>query len=64
MCLMCFEIMKGRMTIQEGRKALSELVKTTEKEEDLAHYLELAKLSDEEFQKLAQEVGSKMMVRK
>ena len=51
MCIMCVEIFKGRMTIREGRTALTELVATTADEEKLAHYRELERLSDEDFQK-------------
>ena len=49
MCIMCLEIMKGRMTIREGRKALTELVATTEEEEMLEHYKELDQANDEEM---------------
>ena len=49
MCLMCLEILKERMTIQEGRTALRELIDTTKNPEELAHYRELAQLDDESF---------------
>ena len=51
MCIMCVEIFKGRMTINEGRTALRELLSTTENEKELAHYKELNRMTDEEFQK-------------
>ena len=49
MCIMCLEIFKGRMTIKEGRKALTELVATTEEAELLEHYKELEEADDEEM---------------
>ncbi|MBT3981125.1 MAG: hypothetical protein HOE90_07210 [Bacteriovoracaceae bacterium] len=49
MCIMCMEILKGRMNIKEARHALKELVATTDKKEELEHYLELSKISDEDF---------------
>jgi len=49
MCIMCLEILKGRMTVREGRKALTELVETTQEEELLKHYKELDEASDEEM---------------
>jgi hypothetical protein len=49
MCMMCVEIAKNRMTIKEGRKALRELLSTETKREQLEHYQELNRLSDEEF---------------
>jgi len=55
MCLMCVEIFKGRMTITEGRSALTELVATTIDPKELAHYRELESLSDEDFLEKAKE---------
>ena len=55
MCIMCLEILKGRMTIIEGRKALTELVATTKDEKMLAHYKELASSDDEEMKKIISE---------
>lgn len=55
MCIMCVEIFKGRMTIAEGRKALPELLSTTEDEKLLAHYRELDQASDDEMQQLIAE---------
>jgi len=49
MCIMCLEIFKGRMTIKEGRKALTELVATTKEAELLEHYKELEEADDEEM---------------
>lgn len=49
MCIMCLEILKGRMTISEGRKALTELVETTEEADLLNHYKELDQASDEKM---------------
>jgi len=37
------------MTVREGRKALTELVETTQEEELLKHYKELDEASDEEM---------------
>jgi hypothetical protein len=52
MCIMCLEILKGRMTLREGRKALTELVATTEEEELLEHYRELERADDKEMQEI------------
>ena len=52
---MCLEISKNRMTIREARSALTELIATTEKEEDLKHYKELSEASDEELFELAKQ---------
>jgi hypothetical protein len=49
MCIMCLEILKGRMTLVEGRKALTELVATTQEDELLEHYKELDEANDEEM---------------
>ena len=49
MCIMCLEISKNRMTIKEARSALTELVATTTKEDELKHYKELAEATDEEL---------------
>lgn len=49
MCIMCLEILKGRMTILEGRKALTELVETTEERDLLKHYKELDEADDEKM---------------
>gem|GEM_PF-3503831 len=49
MCIMCLEILKGRMTISEGRKALTELVETTEEKDLLEHYKELDAADDDEM---------------
>jgi hypothetical protein len=46
---MCLEILKGRMTISEGRKALTELVETTEEKDLLKHYKELDEADDEKM---------------
>ncbi len=55
MCLMCLEITKGRMTIREGRKALTELIATATDQEMLDHYKELSSLEDDQFLEKAQE---------
>ncbi|MBT3583348.1 MAG: hypothetical protein HN509_00460 [Halobacteriovoraceae bacterium] len=55
MCLMCIEILKGKMTIREGRTALKELIATADDQAQLAHYSELAALDDEQFQKKVEE---------
>ena len=52
MCIMCVEIFKGRMTISEGRKALTELVATTKDDELLKHYRELENADDKELEKI------------
>ncbi len=52
MCIMCLEIFKGRMTITEGRKALTELVATTQEAELLEHYKELEEADDEQMQEI------------
>ena len=52
MCIMCLEILKGRMTIREGRKALTELVATTDEEELLEHYKELDQADDEKMMEI------------
>lgn len=57
MCIMCVEIFKGRMTLREGRKALTELVATTEDQELLSHYKELEAADDEEMQEIIAENG-------
>lgn len=57
MCIMCVEIFRERMTISEGRKALTELVATTKDQELLEHYRELARASDEELKKIAEEAA-------
>jgi len=53
MCIMCLEISKDRMTIREARTALTELVATTTKEEELKHYKDLAEATDEELLEIA-----------
>ena len=53
MCFVCVEFMKQRMTMFEARKALTELVETSSGDEDLSHYKELQKLSDDEFKETA-----------
>jgi len=58
MCIMCIEIFKGKMTIQEGRVALRELLATTSDAEQLAHYRELEGYSDEQFLEKINEIES------
>ena len=60
MCLMCIEIAKSRMTFDEARKALPELVRSTENAEELQHYKELLEADDENLKKLAQEAAAKL----
>ena len=50
MCIMCVEIFKGRMTITEGRRALTELVATTDDPAMLDHYQKLAKADDKSME--------------
>lgn len=63
MCLMCIEIFHERMTATEARRALPELIDTAQTEEELKHYQELQKASDEELLELVKG-GSKMIFRK
>lgn len=53
MCIMCIEIFKSRMTVEEARKALPELLATTDDAEKLKHYKDLADASDEELLEIA-----------
>ncbi len=55
MCIMCVEIFRERMTVTEARTALRELVATTENEEELEHYQELSKATDEELLEIAKD---------
>jgi len=51
MCILCVEFQKGKLNIQEARKALTEL--TSEKNmssEDFWHYIELFESQDLEKQ--------------
>ena len=57
MCLMCIEIFKERMTVDEARRALPELIDTAKNEEDLQHFRELQKATDEELKELANETA-------
>ncbi|MFT6070652.1 MAG: hypothetical protein ACJAT2_001387 [Bacteriovoracaceae bacterium] len=50
---MCVQIFKERMTVREARTALRELVATTKNEEELEHYKELSKASDDELVEIA-----------
>jgi Asp-tRNA(Asn)/Glu-tRNA(Gln) amidotransferase B subunit len=52
---MCLEIAKERMSAGEAKRALGELVRGQQTPEDLAHYRELQKSSDEELVKKAKE---------
>jgi hypothetical protein len=54
---MCIEIAKDRMTIQEARRALPELIETTKNDQDRRHFQELNRSSDEELEKIAQQVA-------
>jgi hypothetical protein len=54
MCIMCLEIAKGRMTVQEARRALPEMIDANTAEAR-AHYQELQKASDEELLKRAKQ---------
>ncbi len=63
MCMMCVEIFKGRMTIIEGRRALKELLSTTNNDEQLKHYQELNGLSDEELKKFVAEMSNHQMLK-
>jgi hypothetical protein len=57
MCIMCVEIFKGRMTISEGRKALTELVATTEDDILLKHYKELSNADDETMEEIIAKIN-------
>jgi hypothetical protein len=57
MCIMCLEIAKGRMTVQEARKALPEMIETNTAEAR-AHYQELQKATDDELLKKAKQYQS------
>ncbi len=59
MCLMCIEVAQNRMKISEAKQALKELIMTAERPEDLAHYQELAKMSDEGLKKSAEKYSPK-----
>jgi hypothetical protein len=53
MCIMCVQIFKERMTVREARTALRELVATTKDNQELEHYKELSKASDDELVEIA-----------
>lgn len=53
MCIMCVQIFKERMTVREARTALRELVATTKNDEELEHFKELSKATDDELIEIA-----------
>ena len=57
MCLLCVEIMKEKMSAQETRRALGELINTTDENHLRDHYLELMRATndEEELKRLASE---------
>lgn len=60
MCIMCVEIFKGRMTLLEGRRALTELVATTDDPEMLDHYRELERADDDTMKKIIDETAEEI----
>ena len=48
MCLICVEFFKNRMTIEEVKRALPEMVTFANNEEERAHYKKLQTLSTRE----------------
>jgi hypothetical protein len=52
---MCVEIAFDRMKIPEARKALVELVGTTEDSEQQKHYKQLSDANDEELLRIAKD---------
>lgn len=48
MCLICVEYFKNRMTIEEVKRALPEMVMFANNEEERAHYKKLQTLSTRE----------------
>lgn len=54
MCLMCIEIAKGRMTLDEAKRALPEMIETTQSEKERQHYQEMSEASEEELSEIAQ----------
>lgn len=48
MCLLCVEIVKARMSSNEARRALGELINTAEDSVAREHYIELMHAVDDE----------------
>lgn len=48
MCLICVEFFKNRMTIEEVKRALPEMVMFANSEEERAHYKKLQTLNTKE----------------
>ncbi len=48
MCLICVEFFKNRMTVEEVKRALPEMVMFANNEEELAHYKKLQTLNTKE----------------
>lgn len=48
MCLICVEFFKNRMTVEEVKRALPEMVMFANNEEERAHYKKLQTLSTKE----------------
>ena len=53
MCLMCIEIAKERMTPDEAKRALPELISFEKSEKLLKHYEELQKANETEIKEIA-----------
>ncbi len=49
MCLICIEFKKKRMTREEVKKALPEMIQFSKTKEDKVHYEKLSTLDDNEF---------------
>lgn len=50
MCLICVEYQKNKMTREEVKKALPEMIMFSKTDKDKKHYEKLSAVSDEEFE--------------
>ena len=50
MCLICIEYQKKKMTREEVKKALPEMIMFSKTDKDKKHYEKLSSVSDEEFE--------------
>jgi len=50
MCLICIEYQKKRMTKEEIKKALPEMIMFSKTEQDKLHFEKLSSLNEEEFE--------------
>lgn len=50
MCLICIEYQKKKMTREEVKKALPEMIMFSKTDKDRKHYEKLSTVSDEEFE--------------